>query len=86
MLAAIGVLLYIGGALVAIAAHFWITVDAFQRHLAWGICCLLSGIGQYIYVGMYWKSSRRAFLVEVAGIVAMLLGAWLADVNFLFFV
>jgi len=80
MFLVLGLLLVIAGSVVAIGAHFWNILDAFQFNPVWGLCSL-SAPGYLVYVVFQWKRTRRSCLAELGGIAAIFVGRWLTALD-----
>ena len=53
----------------------WIIVLAWQKGILWGVGCLLFPFLQLLYVGLNWRETKSAFLVLLAGFVALIVSA-----------
>ena len=56
----------------------WKSLDYYPRMAAkhpLGVICFLVPIVQLVYIAAHWKESKEAFLLQIAGLVLVILGA-----------
>ncbi|MCP3981172.1 MAG: hypothetical protein GY716_17880 [bacterium] len=59
--------------LVSFVAFVWLTVVAFKKHPAWGICVFLfSPISAIIFAVKHWREAKVPFLVSVGSSIALI--------------
>ena len=71
----IGWVLLILGYVLAFLGSLWIIILGWQRKILWGAICFLVPAVQLVYVAVYWKESKEAFYLLVAGLVLVILAA-----------
>jgi hypothetical protein len=71
----LGWILLASGSLFAFLGSLWIIILGWQRSILWGLTCFLVPIIQLVYVGAYWKESKEAFFLLLAGLVMVILAA-----------
>lgn len=71
-----------GGASVHNAANaatlvggIWIVVLAFKKSVLWGIGSLIVPFVSLIFVIMNWQETKKPFLIQIAGVVLLVVGA-----------
>jgi hypothetical protein len=67
--------LLILGYVLAFLGSLWIIVLGWQRNILWGVICFLVPAVQLVYVVVYWKESKEAFFLLVAGLGLVILAA-----------
>ena len=70
-------LMLILGLIVFVIGGFWFLVVTFQKSVLWGIACLLLPIVPLIFLFVHWQEAKRPFLMQMAGFVLVLIGAFL---------
>ena len=69
-----GLLLPLGGLVLAFVGHVWIIITAFQKHPAWGIPCIIPiPLIGWIFCLNYWEEGKQPFLVSFAGVVILVM-------------
>lgn len=68
-------LFYLGG-LIALVGAIWLLVVAFKKSIWWGLGSLFVPFVSLIFVILNWQDSKKPFLIQVAGVVLCLIGAW----------
>jgi hypothetical protein len=71
-----GWVLLILGYVLAFLGSLWIIVLGWQRNILWGVICFLVAPVQLVYVAVYWKESKEAFFLLVAGLGLVILAAF----------
>jgi hypothetical protein len=69
----LGWMLLVSGWVLAFLGSLWIIILGWQRSYLWGIACFLIPITQLFYVGLHWKESKEAFVLQVSGFVLVIL-------------
>ena len=70
----LGWILFILGWVLTFFGSLWIIVLGWQRNIYWGVVCFFIPIVQLVYVAFYWKESKEAFFLLMAGFVLVILG------------
>ncbi|HTU68378.1 MAG TPA: hypothetical protein VMF52_20715 [Steroidobacteraceae bacterium] len=65
-------LLILGGIL-AVVGGIWLLVVTFQTSVLWGIGSLLIPLVSLIFVAMNWQTTKKPFLIQLAGIVLLII-------------
>ncbi len=73
-----GIILTLLGLVAALAGGIWIIVLTFRTSILWGLASLLIPVVALIFSIMHWEDAKRPFLIYVAGIVLMIVGAVLS--------
>lgn len=76
--ATVAALLIILGFIVAAVGGIWLLVVTFQESILWGIGALLVPLVSLIFVITHWEESKKPFLINVAGLILVILGAAIA--------
>ena len=67
--------LYFLGCILALVGGIWIVVLAFKKSVLWGIGALIVPFVSLVFVFMNWQESKKPFLIQIAGIVLIVVGA-----------
>lgn len=59
------------GLLLCVVGGLWGIVVAFKRSLLWGICYLFVPFAALVFIAVAWSDAKRAFLVNLAGILLL---------------
>lgn len=70
-----GMILSILGIVIALVGGIWLLVKAFQTSILWGLGCLFLAPVQLVFIIMHWGEAKKPFLIYLAGIILMVLGA-----------
>ncbi len=63
------------GYVLAFLGSLWIIVLGWQRKILWGVICFLVPAVQLVYVAVYWKESKEALFLLLAGLGLVILAA-----------
>ncbi|HPF70578.1 MAG TPA: hypothetical protein PLQ13_07925 [Candidatus Krumholzibacteria bacterium] len=74
----IATVMMIAGVLVAAVAGVWFLVVAFRQGVLWGLGCMFLPFVSLVFLVMHWDKAARPFLIKVAALVPVFLGAFLA--------
>ena len=76
---AIGTIVMLVGALLALIGGIGILIEAFKEHILWGLGTFFFGPVGLVFVITHWEQAGKAFLLNLAGaglmVVGMLMGA-----------
>lgn len=80
-----GSALIVVGALIFIVGHLLILIKAFQKSILWGLGSFCVPFVSLIFVILNWSEPlvKKAFLLEVGGLVIYILGIVFGGANFL---
>ena len=59
------------GLLLCLIGGVWGIVVAFRRSLLWGLCYLFVPFAALVFIAVAWADAKRAFLVNLAGVLLM---------------
>jgi hypothetical protein len=71
----LGTLLYVVGIVLSLIGGIWILVLAFRKSILWGLLCLFISPIAIVFAIQNWAIAKRPFLIEIAGVVLLILGA-----------
>lgn len=74
-LATAGLILLITGALLVSLSAIVLRWNAFRKSIGWGCACMFLPLADIVFVVRFWHTTRRLFLGQLAGTLAMLAGA-----------
>ena len=69
--------LHILGWVLSCLGGLWIIVLAWEKDVWWGAGCFLLPFVQWFYVGLHWKESKHAFMLQVSGLAVLVLAEML---------
>jgi hypothetical protein len=81
MLAILGLLIAIAGALVVLAASLWFTIESFQESVGWGLACLFIPFANLVFLMIHWDRGGKPFLFGLAGFGVVTFGQVVAIVG-----
>ena len=73
----VGLILWLIGMVLVAVGGIWLLVVAFQERVLWGLGCLLVPLVALVFVIMHWKEAGKPFLIELAGLVPLVAGAFM---------
>jgi hypothetical protein len=62
------------GVLLTVSATIWFVVNAFKRHILWGLGVLLVPFVNLIFLFRAWSAAKRPFILAVVGLVLSAVG------------
>ena len=77
----VGVPLLVGGILVAIGSSVWFLVGAFRVGIWWGLGCFFLAPVNLVFIIMHWRVAKRPFLINLAGVAAIIVGCLILGVG-----
>jgi uncharacterized membrane protein len=63
------------GYILAVVGGLWLLVVIFQTSVLWGILSLVVPFVSLFFVITNWDETKRPFLIQLAGVILILLGA-----------
>ncbi len=51
-------------------------VEAFKKHILWGLGCLFLPFVSLIFLCIHWPVGKRSFFVQLAGAAVTFVGIW----------
>jgi hypothetical protein len=73
-----GILLLVIGAILMFIGGIWLLIEQFKESVLWGLGSIFVPFVALVFVIMHWDVSKRPFLIQVAGIVLLVIGAALS--------
>lgn len=77
MLAILGYLLVVVGGIICLIGSIMFLIVAFKESILWGIACLIIPFAALVFLFMHWDRAGKPFLIYLAGIVPIALGAFM---------
>lgn len=71
----LAMILLIAGGLVCFGTGLWLLVLAFQEGIWWGLGSLLLSPVMLVFVILHWDRAKSPFLINLAGVAAVFVGA-----------
>ncbi len=75
ILALLGTLLYVVGAIFSLIFTIIILIQAFKTSVGWGLVALLVPFGILVYIFKFWDQTKGPFFKILIGVAMMILGA-----------
>jgi hypothetical protein len=66
------------GLVVALVGGIWLVVLAFKKSVLWGLGSLFVPFVSLIFAIMNWDVAKRPFLIQIAGVVLLVIGAMMS--------
>lgn len=74
----IPMVIFISGLVILFVYSLINLIQAFKASILWGLGSLFVPFVLYIFVGMHWQTTKRPFLMSLAGVGLMVLSALIA--------
>lgn len=75
----LGAILMIIGAVGLLVGGVWFLATTFQEGIVWGLACIFVPFVALVFLVMHWDRAGKPFLIQVASLVPLFLGAFLAS-------
>jgi len=61
------------GMLLSFVSSIWFLVVAFKEHVLWGVVCLFSGIGNFLFLIVHWEVAKKPFMYSLLSLLLLLM-------------